>query len=1021
MHPTTQPQQHQAHRQERWNSDAPYGSAGPSGTVYVPLPAAAPALPPPRPTYLHSATSPMSPSSPRPSQPSRVPSVGSPVPASLRPQQPLSHAPLHPAQQPLPARLVNPYEEREERMTHNGALQAQHRPGSTRLSFGPGDPLFSAHQAATASSHPSGPPPLSPRPHTPISPSSLPVAYGTPQMLAQRAPSSGPSNTRSRSASNNASVPPHGAPGHDTDDCPGCRAEMDDAIQVSLRSAQQEDERRHREEQEQQELQRIYAANAEENDRQRRLAQEEEQLLQKAIEDSRRDAEEQSQRNRYKEELLLEESRQYELRQREQSAKLEAQMLEAAKLASSEQEEQTRRERDAMHDAEKRALHLSLQEQEEEWARRESAERSLLEFLDQRRNGDHLASSSGSSKQPQASTSSAAAEDLDAEYWRFAGHDEAYQLALQMQRASLADSNARSRTSTSRTRRPLPRTPEAQERTDETGDALFGSARKQDRAPSSSQPATLYTDTQDAPPAYSEAAQPGPSNSSTVHAPAARPPEKAPPTRYDAATLANLSRPVLQHRSSSSSSAYSHSQGSDVTQSPRASFGGASQQSLVSPPSTSAEESSSAPQSAAASPSIPQRGSSHSTPASKRFSTSSSSIAPEQRGQRALAGLDFGYCSLPFSDKLDRSPLPSSQSSSTLASASSASGSTSTSSTSKALFPAAIELSSVTKKSTSDAGLPRCSFFVLRAHSWKSLLRAIAWYGNSRVEAAPGEVAAASDRRSHCLLRAEVEFVTPTRVDMGYGVGEYARAAQNTGSMPKNPSPAHVALCLSLLPLSASKSSSSGEASAWLKSEEYQIIKRESRRLDAWYAGRGSTRRLIQLARQPPALPVVMVQIAQLLHASHTFSAACPSSGSTARHSPRDLHHAIERHDEGFVRKQQAMLTAGSALAAQSGTGTPLNQNPRLSMQGPSRTSVSSDLHGDDELDDDDDDDEVDFNDFSLLADGSFDAQDKVLMGKRQRLKAKVKRRLAKRASDGRVVDEDLAAWITPFDLSQHG
>lgn len=74
-----------------------------------------------------------------------------------------------------------------------------------------------------------------------------------------------------------------------------------------------------------------------------------------------------------------------------------------------------------------------------------------------------------------------------------------------------------------------------------------------------------------------------------------------------------------------------------------------------------------------------------------------------------------------------------------------------------------------------------------------------------------------------------------------------------------------------------------------------------------------------------------------------------------------------------------------------------------------------------DDDDEDEEDDEVDFTDFSLLADGSFDAQDKVLMGKRQRLKAKVKRRLAKRNGDGRVVDEDLAAWITPFHVSEHG
>jgi len=176
---------------------------------------------------------------------------------------------------------------------------------------------------------------------------------------------------------------------------------------------------------------------------------------------------------------------------------------------------------------------------------------------------------------------------------------------------------------------------------------------------------------------------------------------------------------------------------------------------------------------------------------------------------------------------------------------------------------------------------------------------------------------------------------------------------------------------------------------------------------------------------------VALVEVAQLLHASHTLSAACPSSSSTARHSPRDLHHAIERHDEGFVRKQKAVLSAGPSGAPHTGdAGLTSNaslgsSDPRLSMAEARHSSSSIELHQEANSDDDvdDEDQEIDINDFNLdlAADGSFDAQDKVLMGKRQRLKAKVKRRLAKRGSDGRVVDEDLATWITPFDLSQHG
>lgn len=1053
MYPTAQPHQRDA-RQERWPSETSFASAGPShaGTTYIPLPPEAPALPPSRPPiHTYPAVSPRYPAFPPPPAahvPPQCPQThayGFQVPPSPLQLQSFPQTHGYPMTSSLAERLVNPYEQREQSMAHSAAhaVQNPHRRDAMRQSLGPGDPIFSSHHASIAHSSDGAPrPPLSPRPPSLYSPSQLATTSAVPQTGTQRTPSSlsvGQGPRSSTVTSSNMPGPAHGVPGHEADDCPGCLAEMGDAIKASLQSAQNEDEKRQRELQDQQELERIYALSGEENERSRRLAEEEEQLLQKAIQDSRREAEEQSQRIKQHEAQMLEESRKYALRQHEQNERLEADMLEAAKLASSTQERHRRRELDAMQEAEQRAIEISLREQEEEWARRESAERSILEFIEHKgsivvRPTTPIASpanngSTSRSASPDSLTSkrSAAfnqddANDLGAEYWRFAGHDDAYHLALQMQRATLADHNEHSplHPSAPRTRRPLPRTPDEPEPITENQDHSITSVRKKDLLTASSQPATLFY-SEDAPPAYAEASKPEPASLSLHDAAASRPQEKALPARYDTATFETLNRPVLQHRSSSSSSAHSQSRSSPLISSPMNSFTGASLQAKRSSSSTTSSELLSAPYPSAPSPSIPERGSSHSTPEPKRFSTSTTSLASEQRGPRALAGIDFGYGSLPFAPKLDRNWPATSQS----VSSSNASASASSSSlTTKALFPSTIELSSVVKVLGADSGLSGCSFFVLRAHSWKSLLRAIAWYGNSRVEASPAQVAAASDRRSRCLLRAEVEFVTPTRVDLGYGVGEYARVAQSTGSMPKNPSPAHVALCLSLLPLSASKS---GEASAWLKSEEYQITKRESRRLDAWYAGKGSTRRLVQLARQPPALPVTMVQIAQLLHASHSFSAACPSSGSTARHSPRDLHHAIERHDEGFVRKQQAMLLAGSALASHSGSGSlSASANARVSMQDPRRRSTSNDPTqgaGVNELDDDDDgdDDEIDFNDFSLLADGSFDAQDKVLMGKRQRLKAKVKRRLAKRASDGRVVDEDLAAWITPFDLSQHG
>lgn len=1119
MRPTVQPQQ-RVRRPESWQPDDPYSVAGVASsssasrnnTTFIPLPPAAPALPPPRPDRFESVPSPSASSFSAPyphvaPTSSRVPAIfqarpQSPnLPVSPRPQVPPSRMLAHPPQSPPTQHLVNPYEqsrlpnpyeetqlvnpcERREQSLASAAPSIAPKPTrntSSRLSFGPGDPLFSGTRDPSGYTAGRSPQPSSsPRPSSMMNTVSQPFPLATPPMPAHRTMSGSsthrPFNNDAATpshctASGHATSASHSGPGHEFDDCPGCRAEMEDAIKASLQSAQQESESRQRELREQVELDRIYAMTAEENERQRRLVQEEEQLLQKAIEDSRREAELQSQRKTQEDHLLLEESRQYALRQREQDARLEAEMLEAAKLASATQEEKRRQELDAMQEAERKALQLSLQEQEEEWARRESAERSLLEFLDQRRVDSRPTtplSSAGSSTSATApplpsaqarlqhagsSVSNACdlSNDLDAEYWRFAGHDEASQLALQMQQASLNESQSHNLPgpSSSRARRPLPQAPSGPS----GSKALAGPPPippKVDPRPVVSQPATLYT-VEEAPPAYTQSSErglahagvpasryddteAGPSTRATraSHGPEshrdAYPPEKVSSPQYDPQALQNLSRPVLQQRSSSSSSGHSQRKGR-LSATPSLSNEAASP--LTSPPPTSSEDPSPAPPTGPGSPSIPGRGSSHTTPASKRSSQSNVSINSEQSGQRALAGIEFGYSDLPFAPNLDKSRLPTAQFASTTAASSSSCSTSASAPTGKVLFPSSIELSNVLKARSGPTSSSGGSFFVLRAQSWKSLLRAIAWYGNSRVEAAPEEVATASDRRARCLLRVEVEFVTPTRVDLGYGVAEYARAAQN-GVMPKNPSPAHVALSLSLLPISSSKSSTSGEASAWLKSDEYQTIKRESRRLDAWYAGRGSTRRLVQLPRQPPVLPVALVQVAQLLHASHTFSAACPSTGSTARHSPRDLHHAIERHDEGFVRKQKAMLAAGSALAFQSGalasTSSLASANPRLSMQGPGRHPSSSDLNRDPEDDDDldDDDDELDFNDYSMLenglaANGSFDAQDKILMGRRQRLKAKVKRRLAKRNSDGRVVDEDLATWITPFDLSQHG
>ncbi|GAC72876.1 hypothetical protein PANT_7d00319 [Moesziomyces antarcticus T-34] len=1000
-----------------------------NSTTYIPVPAGAPALPP-APAQAASVPASSMPAYQRLETPmgrlterSSSPSSAHEIPPSLHPRW---HAAASPApapapepavrsSAPLPPRLKNPYDRTMPSVAQEPlsmqSPSSSNAPG--RVSFGPGDPLFTANAPAAY-----------PNPHShqqPLPDRTLDTDTAGTRSIPNRttARPEDVSDPTQPIIDSRAPAASHGEPGHEFDDCPGCRAELEDAIQASLQTAKQEEESRRRAPLEQQELDRLCAITSEEEERRRRLAMEEEALLLQAIEDSRREAEMQSQRHTNDEDVLLEESLQHALRQRDQDAIKESEMLQAAKMAS-EMHEQQRLERiESLRDAERKALQLSLQEQEEEWARRESAERSLLEFLEQRGHYQDAAaqlptpqrpSSTSASPDPTSRPPSAvAAGDLEAEYWRFSGHDEAYRLALQMQQASLEEHRVHTRPASSgtRVRRPLPQTPTLRSESSSSQTHPVDSDSLHNVAPDSSTSGAL--------------------GGAQVHA------------------FPDPPRPALQQRSSSSSSKQSQSVDPlPLEQAPSPSSEWYNPYDAIRTTAGSGDPACDPSDPAPASYSIPKRVSSQLSTATRDEIVASSSPAPEQKGQRALAGIDFGYCSLPFAPNLDKPAQPSPpQSTATL---STSSHSTSQSGQ-KARFPASIVLSAAGKASHTaelDAAYPQRSagegssgsFYVIRAHSWKSLLRALAWYGNTRVEASPEDVAAASEHRSgRCLLRAEIEFVTPTRVDLGMGVGAYAKAAHTSAGMPKHPSPAHVALCLSLLPVSSgSSSASSKEAGAWLKSDTYRAIKHESRRLDAWYAGKGSTRRLIQLSRQPPALPVIFVQIAQVLHASHAFSAACPSSGSTARHSPRDLHHAIERHDEGFVRKQKAMLAAGSALASQTGglsnasTASLASSNPRFSLSGPSRFSGSTETHRESNEDDfgDEDDQDVDVDDFHLLehglaGDGSFDAQDKALMGKRHRFKAKVKRRLAKRSADGRVVDEDLAAWITPFDLSQHG
>lgn len=424
---------------------------------------------------------------------------------------------------------------------------------------------------------------------------------------------------------------------------------------------------------------------------------------------------------------------------------------------------------------------------------------------------------------------------------------------------------------------------------------------------------------------------------------------------------------------------------------------------------------------------------SSSVPESSMASDSRSSIgsssAPTtilELQQTAMKGTDFGYCAEPFAPDLF-APLPES-------------GALSDSSEAKERFPNVIQLA----RTPSDGsgllnGTAKNAFFVIRAPSWKSLLRAMAWYGNTRVEAGPEEVADGQKLR----INAEVEFVTPSTGKTDYFLtGYYAPSTAGSNAASRA---AHVAVCFSL----ALKPTPTMTG----------IIKSQSRGLDSTYLRRGSARRVIHVPRQSPTLPVGMVKLAQHLHAAHTLSAACPSSGSTALHSPRDLHHAVERHDIGFVAKARKAAaknrpqpaapaaTNYGAIGANGGNVTAPNGAsaskggedaastedsntrptsrlfaPNMGMTSGARRdgtgaagsgagAANGNGGGADEGDLDPDD--IDADGVEFFAGGV--GEDQAERSGFGRMRDRVRRRLGKRAGDGNVVDEDLESWISEY------
>jgi len=760
---------------------------------------------------------------------------------------------------------------------------------------------------------------------------------------------------------------------HRPDDCPGCQADFEAVLKASEASAQEEE--RLREQRSREEEEHWRAVQASEAEEQRRKDAEDAELR-LVMEASQRD-EEEAQRKRLQQQreeeehrqLLMEESRQMALREDEARVRrAHAELLERSRREAEEVSRRRRQEEERMQAMEAAALEDSRREMEEEWRRRDEEERAMEEYARQ------------GGKQGEAA------------YWQHLRQDQAYDLALEMNRTmSLSNEGA----SSSRIpRRPLPPTPglaalaagvespsvaeheaglEWDHPEDDTsgdieevsdGEDPFGDAAeappsydevRTDRPPEA--PESIPEHVRFAPPPQAV----NPDHSNTLNIPSLRP-EKSPvsanatpraslrelPDVSNQGSSSHSTSPTISARLSSirktssvSVAAEDNGEGS-ATQKLSPDVQGAS---LPAPLNRSDTQSTTS--SVRTSGELASRRSSASTLPSADTSSSRLSLQ-----QRTMKGTEFGYANEPFSPHLKVEDADGG----------------------KKHFPTVVQL----QKTNPQGNLKESrAFFVIRAPSWKMLLRALAWYGNTRVEGGPEEVA---DATVPIKLRLEVEFVTPTKVDTG------------SSKLPDWKT-AHVSVCMSLVDSSLHKSPESTLPTA---------LKQSSRSLDASYLRRGSTRRVITLpSSQPPVLPLPMVRLAQHLHQAHVFSAACPSTSQTALHSPRDLTRAIDRHDLNYMAKLQRYRKGAEEAAV-----SPTSEESR--QLGSRRKSGEGDEEDGGEGEDEEDE---------MLDSGAVEAFEgqEVNASTMSRMKARMKRKLAKRSGESNAVDQDLESWISEW------
>lgn len=859
----------------------------------------------------------------------------------------------------LPPPLPNPHVPGYGSHTLQGA--ALH----VRPTYPPDTPISAPYGAF----QPGFPPPVVPQPAS--APSSYPSQAGTSYAYHQpiTSPVATPTHTHFGASPSDSLQSPLPPTPHDDGN-----AELAAALRASENSAA-DDVRRREAKMREEEAHYLALHQSEVAERSRRAAEEEVELrrVMEASEREEREAQERRLARQQEEEaqaqLLLEESRQVALREDEARIQREhADVIARSRREAMEEEQRRRTAVEQQRMIEEATVRESLREMEEEWRRRDEAERAVAAHI---HNGGQLGSAS---------------------YWQHLDQKKAYDLALEMDKRMTLSAPSTSVGGPSRSRRPLPPTPglaalqagverckpgstkQVNETIDEedevwvpSDDELIGSALD-DEGNNDEDP---FSDQAEAPPTYDEvhedrppdapASIPGhvqlarPPNAAnaqhnnTIQAPALRPEKTAAITAMQADTTS-----VAPPRSSSTSSQRILS-----SQSPPSS-GSPSISAQATSPTTSTSQNHGSIETA------PSSSTAAYTPPTTE--EGSSPADTNEFRQKAMKGTAFGYCSEPFGTSLDLPEDPN-----------------------KTYFPSLVHL----RKAKLDGSLhdPLC-FFVIRAPSWKALLRALAWYGNTRIEAGPEEVV---DHPSGVPLRVEVDFVTPSKLDSLTDL-----------------QCAHVSVCFSL----AVPSLAEHESKRLLTS-----FKQSSRALDASYLRQGATRRVIALPSQAPLLPLAMVRLAQHMHRAHIFSAACPSTGTTALHSPRDLHYAVERHDVGYVakfqrRRRDATRTDGANHAmpiglntgAAAGNAVASGSDRRVPGHGQSRGSAPQGRNADEDELADMEDGQGDILDAGAVEIVDGDDRDSSRMA---RMRARVRRRLAKRSGDPRTVDEDLESWIS--------